>query len=628
MSKRSKDGIRLSRRDLFKVGAAAGIAAVAGGGLTAKVALATEARARGRGKGKAKDRELVLVNGRIHTMDDRDRVVSSVTIRNGRFAEVGQADRGDARVIDLRGATVVPGLIESHTHFVSLANRPGYHVAQWELATNVADVLAILKARRARGDVPPGAFITAMGAGTPNIWFERRQPTIAELDTAVPDRPVFLYFGGGGPARVNTLGKQFFESVSNPTVTVQVDGAILGGNPSQANAALYHLRIRQTFADKKRSALDAMAYTAQVGVTTNFDQTLVAVATGTLQPETLDPQPNHALFNLNHFRMYDAYLALHAEGKAFTRLQMNFLHNQGFIAELGGLDKQLPELKERLKNQFQFFGDDMVRTGAIGEWAAPFAAPTNPNGYAVWLEAQRLVAKARWRNENSQAGSPTNQDAIEQVVSTYEMMHAEAIAAGFPDGIRSLRWGLQHADHATVGQLERLKALNCGVSASGFRWTSAPRADGLPVGPIFPRLVESGIPLGLHQDGVHITAHNPWFALHYATTGRNNMLTATEPQGQQINPGQQISRQQALHMYTRGAAWYLNREDALGSIEEGKLADLVVLDKDYFTVSDAAMRTIRPMMTVVDGDIVHDTGVLRGRRDWDHDHDHRHHHGR
>jgi hypothetical protein len=156
------------------------------------------------------------------------------------------------------------------------------------------------------------------------------------------------------------------------------------------------------------------------------------------------------------------------------------------------------------------------------------------------------------------------------------------------------------------------------VSTSGFRWTSAPRADGLPVGPMFPRLVESGIPLGLHQDGVHITAHNPWFAIHYATTGLNNIVSATSPQGQQINPGQQISRQQALHMYTVGAAWYLNREDELGAIKEGYLADLVVLDKDYFSsrVSDAEVRAMRPVMTIVDGKVVHDTGAL----------DHGHHH--
>jgi hypothetical protein len=131
-----------------------------------------------------------------------------------------------------------------------------------------------------------------------------------------------------------------------------------------------------------------------------------------------------------------------------------------------------------------------------------------------------------------------------------------------------------------------------------------PRADGQPVGPLFPQILASGIPAGLHEDGVHIAPHNPWFALHYATTGLNVL-------GQQINPGQQISRQQALHAYTRGNAWYLNREQELGSIERGKLADLVVLDKDYFSVSDAEMRRIRPVMTVIGGEIVHDGGVLR-----------------
>jgi predicted amidohydrolase YtcJ len=150
------------------------------------------------------------------------------------------------------------------------------------------------------------------------------------------------------------------------------------------------------------------------------------------------------------------------------------------------------------------------------------------------------------------------------VVSTYEQMDAEQIAAGFPDGIKSLRWGLQHVDFATPTQLARLKALNCGVSMSGFRWLNGvPRADGLPVGPLYPQILASGIPAGMHEDGVHIAPHNPWFALHYATTGLNVL-------GQQINPGQQISRQQALHAYTRGNAWYMNRENELGSIEKGQ----------------------------------------------------------
>jgi predicted amidohydrolase YtcJ len=114
----------------------------------------------------------------------------------------------------------------------------------------------------------------------------------------------------------------------------------------------------------------------------------------------------------------------------------------------------------------------------------------------------------------------------------------------------------------------------------------------------------------LHEDGVHIAPHNPWFALHYATTGLNVL-------GEQINPGQQISRLEALRAYTRANAWYLNREHDIGSIEVHKRADMVVLDRDYFSVSAAQMRRIRPIMTVIDGKIVHDTGALRGRHDRD-----------
>ena len=607
-------GEGISRRGLIIGGtAAAAAAALSGGAASPAVAAGPVHPVVGpiytvdrpwQGSG---DAGRLLVNGKIHTMDDARTVVNAVRIVRDRIVDVGPdaiRNGNPQNQIDLGGRTVVPGLIESHSHFVSLANRPGYHVAEWELASDIAGVLAFLAARRP--EVPEGQFITAMGAGTSGMFAEKRLPTLAEIDAVISDRPVFLYQSGFGPARVNTLGKQFFETVSNPTVTVAADGSLAGAN---ANAGLYHLRIRQTFADKRRSALDAMAFTSKVGLTSILDQVLPATAGATLDPSLLPPQPNDALFRLDHFRMYDAWLSLHGEGKAYVRLQMNFLHNQGFIAALGGLDKQLPELKDRLRNQFPFFGDDMLRTGGIGEWAAPFAAPTSADAYAVWFESQRLVAQARWRNENAQAGTATSTAAIEQVVSTYEQMDQEF-------GIKDLRWGLQHADYATPDQLARLKALNVGVSTSGFRWLGGvPRSDSQPVGPLFRQIHDSGIQMGMHEDGVHIAPHNPWFALHYATTGLNVA-------GQQINPGQQLTRQEALHAYTRGNAWYLNRENDLGSIEPGKFADLLVLDKDYFTVPDAEVRRILPVMTFVDGAIIHDTGVVRGSRDWAHNSDH------
>src|SRR5690242_21192132 len=332
----------------------------------------------------------VLANGRIHTMDTANSVVNAVAIRQNRIVAVAgavpKAGRG-VRVIDLRGRTLLPGLVEPHIHIVSLGNRPGYHTVL-ENTTSIKEVQDALAARRK--DAPEGAWITSMGGWHPNQWAEHRHPTLAELDAAVPDRPILLYERFTGPAATNSLGKKFFDAADagapvHPDIkkiNVSATGAIAaagfaGGGPSAS--ALFLLRKAQTFEDKKRSTMDAMRYSVSVGLTAHLDQVLF--------PTPGPLHPNQILSNLDQYRMYDAWLELHREGRTMVRLQMNFLQNQN--------DPELPELKERLRNQFQFFGDDMMRTGAIGEWAAPLASG------AVWREAQRLVGQAGWRNENA-----------------------------------------------------------------------------------------------------------------------------------------------------------------------------------------------------------------------------------
>jgi predicted amidohydrolase YtcJ len=224
-------------------------------------------------------------------------------------------------------------------------------------------------------------------------------------------------------------------------------------------------------------------------------------------------------------------------------------------------------------------------TGGIGEWGAPVPASPTAASFAAWTKAQDMIAAARWRNENA-AGSL---GALTEVVNAYEAMDAKY-------GIKDLRWRVQHGDAATPELLARLKAVGGGVSMSGHRWTGTGTAP-------YRLIVDSGIPHALHQDGVHIAPLNPWFAIYFATTGINFA-------GAQTNPGQSITRVEALRAFTRGAAWYMSREDDLGSIEVGKLGDLVVLDRDYLTVSDAAMRLTRPLLTVVGGKVVYDAGVL------------------
>ena len=109
--------------------------------------------------------------------------------------------------------------------------------------------------------------------------------------------------------------------------------------------------------------------------------------------------------------------------------------------------------------------------------------------------------------------------------------------------------------------------------------------------------------IGVIPDGVHIAPLNPWLHIYYATTGLNSF-------GQQVNAGQQLSRLEALRAFTMGNAWFMKMEDKIGSIERGKLGDLLVLDRDYFAVSDEDIKKVKPVLTVVGGKVVHDSGVL------------------
>ena len=522
---------------------------------------------------------LVLTNGRIHTMDGANTIATSVTIRNGRFLAINAAPAAGpgVRTINLGGRTVVPGLVEPHIHIVSLANRPGYHTIL-ENTTSIREVQEALAARRK--DAPQGAWITSMGGWHPNQWAEHRHPTLAELDQAVPDRPVLLYERFTGPCATNSMGKAFFDAADaappvHPDIkkiNVSPAGAIAGagaaGNPSAS--ALFLLRRMQTFADRRRSTIDAMNYAASVGLTTHLDQVLF--------PTPGPLHPSQILSNLDQYKMYDPWLELHREGKTIVRLQMNFLQNQ--------TDPNLPELKERLRNQFQFFGDDMMQTGSIGEWAAPLTSG------AVWREAQHLVAEAGWRNENA----VQNLAGLQQVVEAYEAVNKEF-------DITQKRWVVHHVPQVNADLLNRLKVLGCGVEMGAFRWVTSSDPK-MVAGPPFRTIVDHGIQVGIHGDGVHIAPLNPWLHIYYATTGVNSF-------GDQVNPDQHLTRAEALRLFTRNNSWFLRMEDKIGSIERGKLADLAVLDRDYFAVPDVEIKKIRSVLTVVDGKIVYDTGLLR-----------------
>jgi hypothetical protein len=580
------DGARkgVSRRDLLKGGAAAGAAAAvgltsAGPASAAPAPQATPDSPSDRATQPAGD--LILHNGAIHTMDGRNRIAKVIAIEGGRVKYVGNDLRAVGEFhgrapnpVNLHGRTVIPGIIDCHNHIVLMGNRPGHHTPL-ENAYSLADVQATYAAR-AEG-VPAGEFITTIGGFHFNHFAEHRLPTLAELDAAVPNHPVFISIGFVGPATTNSLGKAFFERIPPPDgpVTVSDTGAIAAG--AQNGRALLALRRALTFEQRKRGARDAMAYAASVGVTTHLDQ-------GAFQAVNA---PSDGAAHEDNFSMHLPFLSVYKDGDAKIRLRINFLHMDA--------DAESAALGQRLLNAFPFFGNDMVRTGGIGEFVAPdpTAPITDPTANNVrWLNAARKVAQARWRAEVHSLTSTDFQAEIDGFVQIDSEI-----------GIRDLRWVVAHVPQITEEYLNRLKAIGGGVNLTGWQYLAG---SGTVAGPPFRRIVDNGIHAGMSSDGMQIAPMNPFIHAYYATTGRNAL-------GNVINVGQQITRHELLELYTRANGWFLGSEDEnqLGTLEVGRLGDLAVLDRDYFTVPVEQLRQVRSVLTVLGGEIVHDTGEVK-----------------
>jgi predicted amidohydrolase YtcJ len=557
----------LSRRELLGAGITTGIVATVGDFATPDVV------AQGRAGGAAApaaDEELVFVNGRIHTMDAKNAVVNTVSIRNGRFSRVGgTAPRAGAgiRIIDLRNRTVVPGIIDNHNHIVLMGNRPGYHTPL-ENAASIADVQAILSARAK--SVPKGAWVTTIGGFHRNHLVPPGQmprfPTRAELDAAVPNNPVYVSESFFGPSVTNSLGKAFFEK-QNPPIPVGEDGAIGQGAQGTGRATLV---LRQTLLnpdERKRGAIDAMNYGLSLGVTTHLDQGAFQ-ATG---------QPGDGAAHEDNYTMDQPFLALNAEGRLPARLRINFLHQD--------TAPELPTLSERLRNSFKYYGDDMVRTVGIGEFIAGGLTATP----AILAEGAKRIAKAGWRAEVHSL----SQTDYQMEIQAYEAAHAET-------PITDLRWVVAHVPFITEPWVNRLKAMGGGLSLTSWRYLAGtPEQNGPP----FRMIVDNGIHAGMSSDGMQIAPMNPWLHMYYAVTGLNARQVL-------INKGQLITREEVLKLYTGSNGWFLREEDRMGTIEVGKFGDLAVLNHDYFTVKDEDLKKTRSLMTVVGGRIVHDEKAL------------------
>ncbi len=535
---------------------------------------------------------LILRGGRILTMDPAGSTAQAVAIGGNRILAVGSdadiaglAD-GGTRIIDLKGATVIPGLRDSHLHTLAAA-RDIFNVP----LEDARDLGAINEALRMRvAASKKGEWVLASSGWHEGQIVEARMPTRQELDRISPDNPVFIP-RGGHVAVVNSAALAL-AGITRDTPDPK-GGVIVRDSAGEPIGFLVEgpamNLVRRLLPPVSRERL-----TEGLG---RFSTVLAGLGvTATTEPGSTSDE-------------IAAYMELWRTGGMKHRVRM-------MQWAMG-----LADVKTRSSVIAPNFGDDMLRIGGFktlydggveGAWTYdPYLVVEGEQpdpayrgkllgpagGDAEALDMFRLAASRGWQFQVHVVGDAT----VDHVLDLWEK-----VTADYP--IADLRWTLMHVMLARPEALDRMKRLGIHVTLQDqsvrlannmIRYWGPERAAWCtPVRAVVGR----GIPAGAGTDAP--VAHwNPYVALWWMVTRQVEIRgRIAEPLG----PDQAISREQALRLYTMGSASVDFMQDRAGSLEAGKLADLAVLSDDYMTVPEARIRDLRSTLTVMDGRVVHE----------------------
>jgi len=524
--------------------------------------------------------DTILVNGKIITADERFSVRDAIAVRDGRIVAIGGSAElrklagRNTRVVDLKGRTAIPGLIDSHMHAIRAALSYATEV-NWIGASSLSEALARVRdAARASG---PGAWIIVAGGWTEQQFIERRRPTQSELVAAAPDNPVYvqLFYGWAmltpaafkalsitGDADVPPRGRLERDASGIPTGGIAGDTATI--------TALFARLPKPTFEQS-------------VDGTRKFFRELNRLAlTGVIDPGGFGMTPRDYL---PLFKVWqDRQLTLRVAYTVFAQTRGRELE------EYRNLTQLLP----------MGFGDDMLRFNGIGEnvaWGmynndSP-SEEAKAQFYEIckWAAERRMSLNIHWHNDRS----------VGQGLDIFERVNREAPVTG-------LRWALVHLEDASARTLERMKALGIGWAMQdagyfeGEQQLKQKGAEAVRRMPPLNTALKIGVKVGAGTDAHRVASYNPFVALRWMLDGKTVGGTALR------GPEETPTREDALRLYTTGSAWFAFDDDKRGSLEVGKLADLAVLSKNYMTVPVEEIGGIESVLTMVGGRIVYAAG--------------------
>jgi predicted amidohydrolase YtcJ len=408
------------------------------------------------------DGEMALVNGRIYTLEGANRIVDSLVIRNGRVASLGRGAETASRVVDLQGRTVIPGLIDNHTHFVRIGNLPGYDARALEAAFTVPAAQKIIAARAA--EAGENGFITALAGLARRQFAEKRFPTMVELDEAAPRHPVVI-----SELMLGQTNRSGRDALRRLGVQVSDDGGV-----QNQNLVFDALAKSVTHEGRKRQLLDTARYALSIGLTTVMDMHGSTPGAGFLDRVT----------------GHDALLDLVRDGSLHVRTRL-------FFAEQNDVN----QLQVILDTRFREFGSDMCRIAGIGEWA--------PRG-ASYQESLKRIASRGWIYHQHLISAQEIQEHLDNF-ERFEMQNPGVSLA-------KLHWNLGHVGDITMEQIARANRLGVGLGPHPWRYLTANNG-----GPGFRTILNNArVPVGAGLDGARVAPLNPWAGIYFMVTGRNS----------------------------------------------------------------------------------------------------------
>jgi predicted amidohydrolase YtcJ len=521
----------------------------------------------------------VFVNGKILTVDDNFSQVEALAVTGNKISALGTSENiralagAETRVIDLGGKTLIPGLIDNHNHLI-------FNAPTWPNGVRLGSV-------RTRAEA-----LQRIGWHPAQFTDDNSEFTRDELNAVAPHNPVYTQVSWLTAVlndRAMALGG-ISEDMPDPApetggkIWRDDDGKLTGKftGPIYLKWQLRPLFPPVTGETVARGLKAEIADYVKLGVTTSMTFN--------------GPQfPEDAL----------GYVQEHLADTG--QLDMRVYYPPHFDKNVSAwTPDEVPGVVAGLASHEPFSGTEMYQMLHFGEHMylpvsdsfRRMGKPYPPEQMQYFRTVVTAAAENGW-----QIAEHVSQDIVaNQMLDIFEELNGT-----YP--IADLRWRFEHAQGLKLETIERAKALGMGIGVHSSAAMSSPQVRAR--NGAFPQIAaeqdappirwyqDSGISFGLGSDAQVVAHDSPFFTLYWVVSGKDTS-------GETYFKHGTLTREEALIAHTRSNAYLMHKEDILGSLEVGKLADIVVIDRDYMTVPVEDIRNLKSVLTMVDGRVVHD----------------------